>query len=413
MQWTTGFACATLALTLGLGCSSEASRSDGDASAGAPSASAGADSESNGGQPSVVTGQGGQGQGNQPQGEAGEAAGPGEPMGSVPAELVGIWQQTRASGGDYTNGNGEDFSITSGFSVELRIRENGAYAFTHFASGVSPTCGQVTYLDQSVGSAELEGDQLVLHPREHELQVDDCERNEVEQVPLEPIAFDVSIEESQFFYSGLRTYILNLTGGPHPFALTLLHRPPSAEPEQPPVPDDFTLGDSPPFEELQGLWAPAAGTDSDFFDPETGDFYFPELNGSPHQWLRFAGPYYERAVALQNINPEGVCKMDAIYYERGEALFAVLEDVGSQGSHFVGHAQLTASAARLIVRIRECDVDDEVLQYDLPPQVSYYRWIYFSPDKPPESFTLQCQFPQSEWQGMLCSQESTGFDRRN
>lgn len=409
------FALGVVAVALGIACSSDDSSSKPEGGAGQGSDAGGAEGDGNGdgagGTKGNGTSQGGEGASGNSSAQGGD--GPGEPVeGAIPAELAGIWQQTRASSGDYTNGYGEDFSITNGFSVELRLRENGAYSFAHYASGTSLSCEQVSYLDQSVGTAVLEGDQLILHPRERTIQVDDCDNQGVEEVAPEPIPFAISVKESFFFYGNVRTYIMDLEGGPHPFALTLLHRPPLAEPEQPAQPADFTLGDSPPFEELQGTWVPAAGTDSGFFDPETGEFYFPELNGSPHQWLRFAGEYYDTAVALQNINTEGVCKLDAIYYEQGEALFAPLEDVGNQGNHFVGHARLRATAARLIVNIRECDVDDQVLQYDLPPQDSYYRWIYFSPDKPPESLSMQCQFLQSEWQGMLCTNESTTYSRR-
>jgi hypothetical protein len=95
-------------------------------------------------------------------------------------------------------------------------------------------------------------------------------------------------------------------------------------------------------------------------------------------------------------------------------VFAVTEDVGAQGSHFVGHARLEATAARLIVNVRECEPDNEVFTYDLPPQVSYYRWIYFSPASPPESLTMGCDtFAQSEWQTLLCTKAQIGFDRRD
>jgi hypothetical protein len=328
----------------------------------------------------------------------------GGPVGAVPAELVGVWQQTRASAGEYTNGFGEDFSITSGFSAQLRIAEDGSYLFTHFASGASLSCGSVSYLDRSVGAAVLEGDVLSLVPTQRELEVHDCGVDETREVPLDPIPLTISVEEAfNTYYGGLRTYVMNVEGGPHPLELTLLHRPPLAEPPQPEPPADFSLGSDPPFQELQGTWvASKTGTDTGFFDPETGELHFPELNGSPHQWLRFAGEQYETAVALQNLNPEGVCKSDLIYYERGNALLQVLEDVNGQGSHFVGHIRLEATAARLIVRVRECDVDDAVYQYDVPGQLSYYRWIYFSPASSQESFQLRCEFPKSEWQATLC-----------
>jgi hypothetical protein len=218
--------------------------------------------------------------------------------------------------------------------------------------------------------------------------------------------------EEQFntYYGGLRTYVMSVEGGPHPLSLTPLHRPPLAEPPQPAQAADFSLGEDAPFTELQGLWvAHATGTEAGFFNPETGAHYFPELNGSPHQWLRFVDGQYETAVALQNLNPEGVCKSDLIYYEQGNALLQVLEDVQGQGNHFVGHVRLEATAARLIVRVRECDQDDAAYEYDVPRQLSYYRWIYFSPANPPESFQMLCEFEKSEWQATL--REDTQYRR--
>lgn len=370
-------------------------RGSGEGEGGEPSASD-AGRTSFGGEPSGPVGSGGAGQGQ---------------VGSVPVELVGIWQQTRASAGDYTNGFGENFSITSGFSVQLRIAENGSYMFTHFASGASPSCASVSYLDRSVGAAVLEDDVLTLIPSQREVEIDDCDVNETQDVPLDPIELTIGLEE-QFntYYGGLRTYVMNVEGGPHPLSLTLLHRPPLAEPPQPAQAADFSLGEDAPFAELQGLWvAHATGTDTGFFNPETGAHYFPELNGSPHQWLRFVDGQYETAVALQNLNPEGVCKSDLIYYEQGNALLQVLEDVQGQGNHFVGHIRLEATAARLIVRVRECDQDDATYEYDVPGQLSYYRWIYFSPANPPESFQMLCEFEKSEWQSTLC--EDTQYRR--
>src|SRR5690606_38312926 len=123
------------------------------------------------------------------------------------------------------------------------------------------------------------------------------------------------------------------------------------------------------------------------------------------------GRGYEAAVALQNVNNEGVCKLDLIYYERGSAAFAVLEDVEELGSHFVGHAAFVASDSRLIVNIRECDEKNRSVRYDLDPLTSYFRWVYFSLDRPPESFTLGCDFEKSEWQSLLCDDGTVGFIR--
>ena len=53
----------------------------------------------------------------------------------------------------------------------------------------------------------------------------------------------------------------------------------------------------------------------------------------------------------------------------------------------------------------------EADQYDLPGQLSYYGWLYFTPANPPEIFTLQCKFPLSEWQSTLCTTENQSFYR--
>jgi len=361
---------------------------------------------SGGGDPTGGTGGAGGSTGGA--GGSGGTGGSGEP-GSVPPELVGIWQETRASAGEYTNGYGENFEITSGFSVALHIRPNGSYYFAHLAAGVSLGCESVSYFEQSVGSAVLEGDVLTLHPTEHRLDRTDCQSSGAMDLPLDPIPFTITLEDAWHFYGGLRTYLMTVDGGPHPFELTLLHRPPLAEPPAPAQPDGFVLGTEGPFVELQGLWPAQAGTDTGFFDPATGEAYLPELNGSRHQWIRFVDDAYETAVALQTINDEGACKADVIYYEQGVGLFQVTEDVNGQGVHFVGHVRLESTAARLIVNVRECGEDDAVFEYDLPPQLSYYRFIYFSEGAPPERLELLCEFPLSEWQSLLCDGGGSGF----
>src|SRR6187402_1690891 len=304
------------------------------------------------------------------QGQAGEgnsgASGAGPTVtGDVPAELVGIWQETRASAGDYHNSWGENFSITSGFSVELRIRENGEYYYANSASGVR-SCGQVTYLDHSTGYAVLDGDVLILHPSQRLLEVLDCTTNDVRTLANDPIELRITnFKEARHFYGGLRTYAMEMEGGPQPYYLTLLNRAPLAEPEQPAQPADFVLGTA-DAGGMQGLWTPDPGTDTKFFNPTTGEYYFPTPNGASHHWLRFdAGSHaYETAVALRQINSDGACKSDIIYYETGEARFATTDDVGGGGVHFVGNLRLEGTAARLIVNIRDCAPDNEVLIYD-------------------------------------------------
>lgn len=352
---------------------------------------------------SGATGGGGSG-GNAASGGSGGSTA----QGAVPAELVGIWQETRASAGDYTNGFGEDFSITSGFSVQLKIAANGSYYFAHFASGASQTCRDVSYFDQSVGVAKLDGDTLTLMPSERRLDVTDCSNTGSVDVPLDPIPLTIGIKDAFHYYGGLRTYSMHVEGGPHPLDLTLLVRPPLEDPEQPAQPSDFMLGADPPYQELQGLWAPSSGSDTTFIDPASGEYYFPELNGSPHQWIRFTGDNYEAASALSAMNAEGVCKLDGIYYETGSALLQVTEDVGGQGNHFVGHMRLDAAGAVLILRVRECGDDDATYTYELPPFQSYYRFLLFTED--PVIFSLDCgAFPQSEWQPMLCTNAQQSY----
>lgn len=334
------------------------------------------------------------------------------PEGSVPAELANVWQQTLASSGDYVDQFGNEFSATSGFSSQLKITADGRYYFAHYAGGVSATCPSVSTYEQSVGSAVLEGDTLTLTPVVRRIDVNDCANSTTVDAELEPIVLTVAFTEDRLFTSGYRYYTMHAEGYLHPFDFRSLFRLPTFEPDQPDQPAEFTLGEDPPYEQLQGFWVAAEGTDSNFFDPQTNEYYFPELNGSPHRWLRFDGANYETAVALQNVNIDGVCKLDFIYYEHGSARFEVLEDVGGQGSHFVGHTAFEADDVRLIANIRECDEDDSASLYELETLTSYFRWIYFSPDNPPESFSLICDFPRSEWQTFICDTGTVGFQRR-
>jgi hypothetical protein len=334
------------------------------------------------------------------------------PNGSVPSELVGVWQETRASSGDYTNEFGEDFSATSGFSAQLKITAEGKYYFVHFASGVSPSCAFVSQMDQSVGSAVLEGNTLTLTPTTRRLDTDNCTNSASTFVELDPLVFTVTLSEDRQFYGGMRSYKLGIEGYSIPLELSSLFREPSYAPVQPELPTSFMDVVDDPYQEFQGLWVAAAGTDANFYNPDTDEFYLPELNGSPHQWLRFNENTYEGAVALQNVNSEGVCKLDLIYYEKGTATLAITEDVGGQQTHFVGNTTFVSQDSRLIVTIRECDEDSGSYRYDLTPLTSYFRWIYFSPNNPPESFTLSCDYEQSEWQSLLCGNGIVGFSRR-
>ncbi len=124
------------------------------------------------------------------------------PNGSVPEELVGIWQETRASSGDYSNQFGEDFSATSGFSAQLKITTDGKYYLAVYASGVSLSCASVSQFDQSVGSAVLAGDTLTLTPVERRIDFDNCSDSTSTDSDLTPIVLTASLAEDRQFYGG-------------------------------------------------------------------------------------------------------------------------------------------------------------------------------------------------------------------
>lgn len=94
------------------------------------------------------------------------------PTGSFPAELAGIWQDTLASGGTYVNPiTGVEFSMTGGYSAQLKVMANGEFYFAHYSQGVSPSCSLVSFFDRTTGLAEFGNNRLILHPRERRLDV--------------------------------------------------------------------------------------------------------------------------------------------------------------------------------------------------------------------------------------------------
>lgn len=335
------------------------------------------------------------------------------PLGDLP----GIWQQTRASSGDYQNlATGYTFSATSGFSTKLIIDEGAGYYMAYYSSGYSPSCF-VTYYEQSTGTLTIEGSRLVLHPNKHRLDVTGCENPGSRDLELEPIVYDFQLE--QFFdYEGMRSYRLNLEGGPHPLALTLLHHDPLMPGYQPPQPADFVLGDTTVFQDFIGTWSPDRGSRLDFYNAATGEFYIPELDGSHHLWLRLSANEYELARSWRNYNREGVCEKDLLYYERGVPLSSITEAPKYEGDSAWGHIRFSATKAHLIVNIHDCDQFDQLLQYDLVPQVSYYGWMYHPESHEymtiPEFFRLDCPWERSEWQFMVCpsNTSSISFTRR-
>ena len=272
---------------------------------------------------------------------------------------------TRASAGDYRDvATGSAFSMTSGFSTMLKLRADGTFLYQFYSSGVAPDCAFVTNLDSSVGRAALEGGALVLRPTQRTVELGACARSGTYEPGLDPIVMPALLTE-EFDLEGHRSWKLDLEGGPVPLSLTLLHRPPSPTPPQPAQPADFVLGDQAPFNEMQGVWTPYPNSDLGFFDPATNAWYLPEYNGATHLWLRFQGETYDLARAWSSYNYEGVCEKDYVYYERGRAQVASLEDIGGMGDHFRGHARFVAEDARLVLQIRDCGSDDGATLYTL------------------------------------------------
>ena len=333
-------------------------------------------------------------------------------------DLVGIWQMTRASGGDYKNVNtGLPFSMTSGFSVLLKIRPNGDYLMQFYSSGVSSNCAFASNFENSAGTVTYRGNQLILQPEWHTLEVTDCDASTPDKVDLgtEEITYIFKLQE-EFDFNGLRGIGMELTGGTIPFELELLHREPLMPGYQSKQPADFVLGTDPPYKEIIGLWTPYPDSDINFYNPQTGEFYLPEYNGAEHSYLRFNDDgTYEMARFSGNYSYEGICEKDYIYYEKGVPSFSVTEPPQYQGANVLGHAQFKATDARLIVNIRECGEDTEVLRYNLIPQISYYKWNFRLESNEytfiPEGFSLECAWEKSEWQFMFC--DGYGYSGRS
>jgi hypothetical protein len=134
------------------------------------------------------------------------------PRGSVPAELVGIWQETRSSAGDYTDGFGTDLTLSSGFSIQLKLGTDGAYYLAHFVSGVTSDCATVTQFDQSVGTAVLDGTTLTLYPAQRRIDIQDCKEARSVDVEPDPIALEIGLSEDRQLYGGMRMYRLAAEG---------------------------------------------------------------------------------------------------------------------------------------------------------------------------------------------------------
>lgn len=318
--------------------------------------------------------------------------------GSVRAVLVGIWQQTVASAGDFTNTfTGETFTLSQGYSAQLKIRANGQFTFDHYSQGVSSNCRQVSYLDRMSGILEIQNNRLTLRPTERRLVVNNCTRSGTFALPNNPVVFNAALS----WYETLikePTLQLELTGGPYSLKLRQLQRDLSSKPQQPPQPEGFQLGDDPPYQEFLGTWAPSAGSDLGFYNAQTGAFYLPKYNASEHRWLRFVPGGYEFATVFENASLEGACKKDLIYYERGRALFKVLE---VKNDTYEGDVRFQAEDARVLVQIRNCDGDNGVRRYTLQPLTSYYKFQYTAS----VGLTLGCVWPWHEWQFAACTNQ--------
>jgi hypothetical protein len=336
---------------------------------------------------------GGAGGGSNPTGPT-NPTNPSNPAGSFPAELSGIWQNTLASSGNFRNPlTGVEFTMTEGYSAQLKVKANGEFYFAHYSQGVSPNCSLVSFFDQMTGLAEFSNNRLILRPRERRLDVRNCAQSGSFNQPLDTVTFEASVSEYETFLD--TTLQMELTGGPYPLKFKLLNRTPPGSPPQPPQPQDFQLGQETPYQEILGLWG---RYETSFYNPQTGAYQFPGCCGE-NRFLRFTPEGYELGMAFINASLEGVCKKDLIYYEKGQALFKITHQRGSDTVQ--GDVRLRATQARLIVRIRECKAEDGVREYTLEPLTGYYRWSYTFPSGG-EAFMLGCQYPGHPWRFPVC-----------
>ncbi|WP_337869429.1 hypothetical protein [Meiothermus sp.] len=322
------------------------------------------------------------------------------PTGSFPAELSGIWQDTLASGGEFTNlYTGITFNMTQGYSAQLKVRPNGEYYFAHYSQGVSSNCALVSFFDQMEGQAELSGSRLILRPRQRRLDWQNCTSPATLNLPLDPVIFDVALSKYETFLD--TTVQMVLSGGPYPLKFKLLNPSPPADPAQPPQPQDFQLGTDGPYDEMLGVWG---YRDTQFYNPQTGAYQFPGDTGH-HRFIRWLPGGYELALAYVRVNFEGVCKKDLIYFEKGNALFKITNQRDEYT--YQGDVRLEATQARLIVRIRECGSEDGVQEYTLKPLTSYHRWSYTLPAGG-EDFMLGCHYPGHAWSPYICYTSGQG-----
>jgi len=334
--------------------------------------------------------------------------GPLPPSGPYEA-LQGIWQETRASLGDFRNPTtGYEFSATEGFSTQLVIGATGSYRQTYYASGYSSACSlHITYLEQSVGTVAVSGNQLKLQPTEHKVVVTGCGAGTVD-LGRAPVEYTFTVRQEFFDASG-RNYYLDLEGGPHLLELQGLYNAPASPPVTQPQPADFELGTVPVYLEFLGTWSPAVGSRLDFYDPDTNEYYIPDLDGNPHKWIRFYDEpdrNYEFANVWRGTLSQGVCKNNEIYWERGKTVFQILEN---DSSGVFGHVRFEPTDARLIVVVSNCEELDHVVGYELPLVTSYYRFRYQGAGGALSDYLgFNCYWDRTEWQYMMCGDTNWG-----
>lgn len=331
------------------------------------------------------------------------SGGPGA-TGDVDASLVGIWQETVASGGDFQNtATGATFSVTQGYSARLKIRADGRYSFEHYSAGASATCSSVSALDRSSGVADFKDGKLVLRPSERTIDVRACADSGVKSLGAEPIEWNAQVAPYQTIAKET-TRKVTLSGGPYPLTLKLLQLDPTTQTTQPPQPPGFQLGGDSPYDVFIGTWAPSSGSDLGFFEPSSGDFYVPKYNGAEHKWIRFVPGGYEMATVLENAAGagSGVCKKDLVYWEKGTALFSTLKVTNDT---YEGDARFQATEARLVVNVTGCEEDDGVKSYAVKPLSSYYKWQYTAQ----VGFVLGCEYDKTPFQFATCT-NSVGWN---
>lgn len=334
-----------------------------------------------------------------------------QPPGALAPELVGVWQESVATAGDYVDDDsGTTFTMTSGYNAVLKLRPDGEYYLSFYAAGVAQDCAFVSHLDQSVGAATFEGSTLTLTPNERRLDITDCGGERTRALANDPLAFEATLAEG-FDFNGLKVRRLELDGDLLPLNLTVLHQEPS-ETVSPERPDDFVQGDGEAVTGLTGTWTSSAGAPLDFYDPITGAFDLPGEGEFDYQYFRIDGAEYELARTWTEYDVTGVCQKDYVYFERGMPTFAQTVDIYGDGEYRIGHARLAATTTDLLVQIRECGDDDGVLAYGLAPVTNYYQWDLSAagenPSEDPAMLILSCPWEQSEWQFMVCG----GFDRQ-